>query len=124
MKKRLLIAAACMLLLSACAPAMKTSESYALDTICTQMVKGENADAAIGEVNAMLQRITREYSLNEGSYVDAVNMAAPKAAQVSEEAAGLIAQALAIAEETGGAFDPTIGPVTVLWDISGNPRLP
>lgn len=124
MKKGLLIVAACMLLLSACAPAMKTSESYALDTICTQKVRGENADVAIGEVNAMLQRITREYSLNEGSQLFAVNIAAPDAAQVSEEAAALIAQALQIAEETGGAFDPTIGPVTVLWNISGNPRLP
>lgn len=120
----LLIAAACMLLLTACAPAMKTSESYALDTICTQQVRGQNADAAIGEVNAMLQRITREYSLNEGSYVFAVNKAAPEAHDVSGEAAALIAQALKIAEETDGAFDPTIGPVTVLWDISGNPRLP
>jgi thiamine biosynthesis lipoprotein len=38
----------------------------------------------------------------------------------------LIEEALRIAQQTNGAFDPTIGPVSVLWQFSGDqePRLP
>jgi len=111
-------------LLSACAPVQKTSEVYALDTICTQQVKGTKADAAIAEVNNMLWRITRELSINEGSYYYEINASAPQPVEVSSEAADLVSDALRIADETHGAFDPTIGPISSLWNISENPRVP
>lgn len=112
------------MLLGACAPAEKTCENYALDTICTQQVKGTKADSAISEVNTMLSRITRELSVNEGSYYYDINTGAPHPVEVSSEAAELVSNALRIADETHGAFDPTIGPVSTLWSISENPRVP
>lgn len=112
------------ILLSACARGPVSSESYALDTICRQTVYGANAQKAADEVNAMLAGITNTMSMNEGSYVYAVNEAAPKAAQVSQQAADVIAAAVEIAQETDGAFDPAIGAITTLWDISGSPRVP
>ncbi len=112
------------LLLCSCTPAEKTSETFALDTICTQQVIGINADAAVSEVNENLTRITRELSMNEGSYVYAANHSAPEPAAVSDEAARLIAEALRYADETDGAFDPAIGAISTLWDITGSPRVP
>ena len=111
------------LLLGACAPAAQTSESFALDTICTQQVRGGNAQAAVAEVNALLQRITVEYAVN-GSQIGALNAAYPNAASLSDEAIMLIEMAIQIAAQTDGAFDPTIGAVSRLWDISGDARVP
>ncbi len=118
--------AAALLLAAACAPTNEpvSGEYYALNTICTQQVAGGDAKAAADEVSAMLTRITNEMSMNEGSDLYAVNTAAPGGAQVSEETADALRQALGYAALTGGAFDPTIGPVSSLWDISGTPRVP
>jgi thiamine biosynthesis lipoprotein len=113
-----------MLLLGACAPAEATTEYYALDTVCTQQVKGDRAAEATATVNQMLSRITRELSINEGSYYYEVNKNAPQPAELSSEAAQLVSEALRIADETNGAFDPTIGPVSTLWNISEEPRVP
>jgi len=126
MKKGWLCFIAAAMLLSACSDSVSTvsGEYYALDTICTQQVTGGDARAAADEVGDMLSRITQEMSMNEGSDLYAVNSAAPHGADVSEETAGLLQTALALAAETNGAFDPTIGPVSSLWDISGNPRVP
>lgn len=128
MKKRITacvwLTAVVMLIFGACAPAQKTSETYALDTICTQQVTGQNADAAIGDVNAMLARITKELSTNEGSYIYDVNQSGTKGASVSDEAAQLVLDALRFAADTDGAFDPTIGAVSLLWNISQTPRVP
>lgn len=128
MKKRitacLLLTVAVMLLFGACAPAMKTSETFALDTICTQQVTGRSADAAISEVNEMLMRITKELSTNEGSYIYDINQSAPQGASVSGEAAQLVSNALRFAADTDGAFDPAIGAVSSLWNISESPRVP
>ena len=114
-----------MLLAGGCTNAAEASgEYYALDTICTQQVIGGDAQAAADEVSAMLTRITNEMSMNEGSDLFAVNAAAPEGVQVCAETAGALQQALAYAALTTGAFDPTIGPVSALWDISGDPRVP
>ena len=127
MKKALLIAVMGLsFLMMACAqdtqPQM--SESFALDTLCTQQVYGENADQAIADVTRMLQDLTRELSMNEGSYVYDINTAASEPAAVPDSVARLIETAAEIADETKGAFDPTIGVISRLWDISGNPRVP
>ncbi len=128
MRKRItaciLLTAATALLIGACAPAEKASETFALDTICTQQVTGRNADAAINDVNQMLTRISKELSTNEGSYIYAVNQGAPQGVAVSDEAAQLVSDALSFAADTNGAFDPAIGALSSLWNISENPRVP
>ena len=119
------ITVAVCLLLTACGGVQpETSESFALDTICSQSVYGENADLAIGAVNDMLMHITNTMSMNEGSYIYEINTAAPNDVRVPEEVAALLETSLDIARETDGAFDPTIGVISALWDISGDPRVP
>lgn len=117
---------AAVLFLAACSNNVSTAsgEYYALDTICTQQVTSGDAQAAADEVSAMLARITTEMSMNEGSDLYAVNSAAPQGAQVSEETANVLQTALSLAALTNGTFDPTIGPVSSLWDISGTPHVP
>ncbi len=119
-----MLTAATALLIGACAPAEKASETFALDTICTQQVTGRNADVAINDVNQMLTRISKELSTNEGSYIYAVNQGAPQGVAVSDEAAQLVSDALSFAADTNGAFDPAIGALSSLWNISENPRVP
>ncbi len=126
MRKILLCVIAAALLLAACSNKVTAAsgEYYALDTICTQQVTGGDAQAAADEVSAMLARITDEMSMNEGSDLYAINSAAPQSAQIAEETADVLQKALEYAALTNGAFDPTIGPVSSLWDISGTPRVP
>lgn len=111
-------------LFAACSGGPEHSESYALNTICAQTVYGDNARQAAAEVNAMLADITNTMSVSEGSEVYAVNEAAPNEVRVSQQTADVISAALKIAGETNGAFNPAIGPVTALWDITGDPRVP
>ncbi len=130
MKRFLLLITAAILITAiacGCAAAKDTQvsgEYFALDTICTQQVAGGSAQTAADEVSAMLIRVTIEMSMNEGSDLYAVNTAAPRGAQVSPETADALQKALSLASLTGGMFNPAIGPVSSLWDISGNPRVP
>ncbi|MDD5018174.1 MAG: FAD:protein FMN transferase [Eubacteriales bacterium] len=112
-------------LFSACGTSNEqTSESYALDTVCTQSVYGSRAADAVDAVNAMLWDVTNTMSIYEGSYIYEINAAAPDPVEVTGEVAALLQAALEIARETDGAFDPAIGAISTLWDISGTPRVP
>ena len=54
-----------------------------------------------------------------------INQAERQTVQISEELAGYLEKALKLAEDSGGAFDPTMGKVIRLWDIGGeNPHVP
>ena len=44
--------------------------------------------------------------------------------RVSSDTFFVVEEAPRIARETGGAFDPTVGPLVDLWDITGNAYLP
>ncbi|MCB9664988.1 MAG: FAD:protein FMN transferase [Alphaproteobacteria bacterium] len=46
----------------------------------------------------------------------------PGAVAVRADTAFVVRQALALAEETGGAFDPTVQPLVELWGLHGAPR--
>ncbi len=63
---------------------------------------------------------------NSGSEIARVNRnAGGQFTSVSEETFLVITQALEIAAQTGGAFDPTVGPLVKAWGIgSDNPMIP
>lgn len=42
--------------------------------------------------------------------------------RVSAETGQVISDALVLAKETGGAFDPTVGPLMKFWGVQGTPR--
>ena len=52
------------------------------------------------------------WNVNEASGISPV--------QVSADTVAVLNLALEIAEKTGGAFDPTVGPLTDLWRILSN----
>ena len=102
-------------------------EEFALNTVCTVML----FDQARPEVyNAIFNRIreieSRMSAFLPDSDISRVNAAAGKApVEVHDDVFKVIQRALEIAELSGGAFDPSVGPLVSLWGITGNnPRVP
>jgi thiamine biosynthesis lipoprotein len=70
----------------------------------------------------VLEALDRELSTwRADSEIEAVR-AGPGAVGVSGETAHVIGLALALAERSGGAFDPTVQPLMELWGLHGTPR--
>ena len=118
-------AAACLLLLAACAgPESWEREILAMDTVMKLTIYGENAPQA-GE--AAVDRIRELEGLlsvtGEDSEIYAANHTG--SAQLSPDAAALLARALTLCRETGGALDVTIYPVVRAWGFTtGAYRVP
>ena len=115
MKKRLLallLAALTALSLTACGAEEQpvTSQIFAMDTVMDFAVYGENAQAALTaasqEINALEQRLSRTRA---GSEISTLNETG--SAELSDETVQLLQSALALSDETGGAFDITIAPL-------------
>lgn len=104
-----------------------TSTEYAMGTYVQQTVYGANKeDAAKGAANAV-QSLENLISWRvETSDVARLNDAAGTDwIAIEPETADLLARALDVAERSNGAFDPTILPVSSLWDFGGeNQHLP
>ncbi|MBF0608756.1 MAG: FAD:protein FMN transferase [Candidatus Magnetobacterium sp. LHC-1] len=99
----------------------------AMDTIITLTVVSESrrkADAAIEAGFKEVERLEGVLSMFlPQSEVSLINdNSAIKAVNVSEDTYGLIKKAIEIAALSGGAFDPTIGPVSRLWDFQKSLR--
>lgn len=110
------------LLFSACAPAAQneiTRTDFVLGTVCTVKLVEGGSSKATDEIFKRLKEIDDRMSANkEGTEIAAVNNAAGgKAVAVSEDTFFVISKALDYARLTGGAFDPTVGPLVKLWNI-------
>jgi thiamine biosynthesis lipoprotein len=71
---------------------------------------------AQSKIETVLNRINDEMSTwKKTSKINGFNERTDYAYTFSPETAGVIEQALHIARETGGAFDPTVGPLVALW---------
>ena len=91
-----------------------TRTVFAMDTVMTFTVYGENceeaADAAVDEI----ERLDALLSIgSDESEVSILN--ASGTLTVSDDTAYLITRALEIYESTGGLFDMTISPLMTLW---------
>jgi FAD:protein FMN transferase len=83
----------------------------------------EFAEAALTEI----KRVEDLTSFHKESDLKQINDNAGRSpTKVNPELISLIQRSLDIAEQTDGAFDPTIGPLSRLWNFSGpeGPRLP
>lgn len=121
MKKALplLLAAAAIL---SCTPKSATGISrtdFVLGTVCSIRLLEGGSEKAADEAFARLRQIEDRMSANkEGTEIDAVNKAAGGSpVKVSEDTFFVISKALEYARLTGGAFDPTVGPLVKLWNI-------
>ncbi len=113
------------LCLSACTgtkPRSYQKSKALLDTFVTITVVADTEEIADRAIEAAFTRLERFGALinffSPDSELAAINMnAGVTATRVSPETFDLIEKALFIAEKSGGAFDPTIGPVMRLWDF-------
>ncbi|HEY2954681.1 MAG TPA: FAD:protein FMN transferase [Candidatus Eisenbacteria bacterium] len=102
---------------------------YLMGTVCTAVAEGGDTTAAGAAIAAAFDEIARlegvMSSWRQDSELSRMNAAAAEAPfRCSPDLFAAVAAALAAAEETGGAFDPTIEPLDRAWDMRGPGRLP
>ena len=122
MKKRWLGAVAAAVLMAAvlagCGQKEVSQDFYAMDTAMNIRAYGSHAQDAINQcvqyINGLEQDISRT---QEDSELYALNHADGKPVELSEQTADVLGQALRLAEETEGCFDPTTAPLSDLWGI-------
>lgn len=91
-----------------------TDQLFAMDTYMTFTACGKEAEEAVQEAIAEVQRLDALLSTgSERSEVSRINAAG--GGELSEDSQILLERALEIYEETGGLFDPTIYPLMELW---------
>jgi thiamine biosynthesis lipoprotein len=104
-----------------------TRTEFVMDTVCTvRLVKGGD-EAALDASFARLRQIEGELSAQRpDSQISAVNDASglhPVA--VGDDAMAMVKKDLGYAAMSGGAFDPSVGPLVKLWGIgTDHARLP
>lgn len=122
--KRILAAFLLLLCLAGCTPQPKsyTADFFAMDTFMSITAYGESEQAAQDTAVQLEQRINAlEPALSrtrEDSDLYRLNHAGGAACEVSEDTYAAIEAAVQFAEWTGGAFDPTMAPLTDLWGIN------
>lgn len=88
-----------------------SSEEAALERVQLHMGGGTNADAAfskIKELDGMLSDYDPDSEISEIS-----KMAGKKPVHVDPEVSQVLKQAVYVAKETGGVFEPTVGALTI-----------
>lgn len=114
-------AAFCGLFASCRAAAVPPRTEQVLGTLCTVNAYEDGTAALYDELFARLQEIDRHFNVNrEDSDVSRINAAAGDGTMVSVHAdvQAVLDRALSFAQASGGAFDPSIGPLVRLWGIN------
>lgn len=104
-----------------------TSTEYAMGTYVQQTVYGKEGEKAAQDAAGAVQSLENRISWRvEGSDVARLNAAAGTDwISIDQETAILLKEALDVAGRSDGAFDPTILPISSLWDFGGeNQHLP
>ncbi len=120
---------AVMLLLSACgaaAPPQRDPEAAergyryieSMDTLIELTAYGSSRDEALDAAADEVERLNALLSIGlEDSEVSRVNR--DGGGKLSRDTAALVDRALELFESTGGAFDPTVYPLMLLWGFTG-----
>ena len=118
----------CAIALASCSGRAEPSRTeFVLGTVCSIALYDQGKSAVYNDVFNRLREIEDRMSVNlPDTDVARVNAAAGIApVQVHDDVFEVIRQSLHYAEISGGAFDPTVGPLVSLWGIGGdNPRVP
>jgi len=114
------------LLFLSCAQQETSRIDFALGTVCSVTLFEEGQKNIYDEIFARIREIENLMSVNiADSDVSRINAAAGiEPVQVQEDTYKVIERSVYFAELSGGALDPTVGPLVSLWDISGKPRVP
>lgn len=103
-----------------------TNTDFAMDTVVSETLytTGDDLNAEIGNKLREIESGLLSWT-DEDSQISKLNAAAGEMTEVSDELAGYLAQIEQLADDSGGAFDPTLGKVIRLWDIDGeDPHVP
>lgn len=106
--------------LCACSPVPAQSEStvFAMDTVMTLKVFGDNADDVLSLLEKMIEKEDALLSVtDEKSDIAAVNRSAGETA-VDPETAAVLSQALSLCADTGGYLDVTVYPLVRAWGFT------
>lgn len=128
MRKLILLFFCFFVLLSACAAAPSekgtSSEIFAMDTVMSFKVYGENSENACLSAEREIYRLERLLSAElEGSEIFSVN--ADGRVKMSSDTVEVIECAMQLQKETGGAFDISVYPLVKEWGfISGDYTVP
>ncbi|MDR0568840.1 MAG: FAD:protein FMN transferase [Spirochaetaceae bacterium] len=110
---------------SGCAEERRTE--FALGTVCSVQLYDRGFPQVYNAVFSRVREIENLMSVTiPDSDIDRINRnAGGEPVQVHREVIAVLEKARYYAELSGGAFDPTIGPLARLWDIgSDHPRVP
>ena len=97
---------------------------FLLDTVVSVKLFGSDQQQLLDEAFDRIAGYENELSRHqEGSEMSRINAAGESA--ISADALDVLGIALDYAAASGGAFDPTVGPLVDIWGIGGdNPRIP
>lgn len=97
----------------------KTLDTYAMDVVVQQTVYGDNAQTALEEASRAVNELDALLSWRqETSDIAKVNRATGGTAiPVDARTFQVLQTALDVAAKTNGVFDPTVLPVSSLWDF-------
>jgi FAD:protein FMN transferase len=104
------------------------SSRFLMGTLVQVTIPGAEANAKVvaEAIFSELKRVEDLTSFHKPSGLTKINDESGNGPiKADSELLSLIGESLRFAKETQGAFDPTVGPLTRLWNFSaGDPRLP
>ena len=115
------------LLLAGCQRAEPTRAEFIMGTICRVTLLDQARADVYRSIFSRIRELENYLSVNlpETDVTRINNAAGIEPIVVHDDVFKVIEQAVYYAEISGGAFDPTVGPLVKLWDIGGsNPRVP
>lgn len=103
-----------------------TNVDFAMNTVVSETLytTGEDINTHIGEKLREMESSLLSWT-DENSQISRLNNADGRAVEVSSDLAADLEKIRQLSEDSGGAFDPTLGKIIRLWDIDGeNPHVP
>ncbi len=114
--------------LSGCSdnPKNFSATKFMLDTAVTVTLYEGGSERILDGCFSVCEKYGEMLGINgENGDIAEINRSGGRPTEVSGDTAELLRAALELSEESGGAFDPTIYPVKLLWDFSAeDPKLP
>lgn len=117
--KRRWVSVIAMLLFAFLLTGCEASQSfYAMDTAMNISAYGLHAQDAVNESISYINELEAAISRTRAeSDIAKLNDAQGEPVELSEQAADILSEALRLAQQTDGYFDPTIAPLSDLWGI-------
>lgn len=124
--RKTLTAAACAIFLASCKRPLPPQSQYTFGTVCSINLYEAGSAELYAKLFARLRQLNDIFNnYSDSSEITRVNQnAAAAPVAVSQDFFVVLKTALDFARLTGGAFDPTVGPLVKLWGFGKEPRVP